>query len=150
MANLIFFPLIVFNVFLGRKGPNKFVYNLFWKLCQFIMFSTGNNFSSSSPLFLKSECSLGEPSAESSLRLLLKKLLGFLVFFLQVKHYQVYYLEGSKARSQWLQDVSMWWFLLRVIIINCLGLFHSGKSKLWPLSNPQHPGRDQDMALKSQ
>lgn len=32
-------------------------------------------------------------------------------------------------------------------------LFHSGKSKLWPFSNPgqpQHPGRDQDMALKSQ
>lgn len=121
----------------------------------FIMFNSGNNFSNPSPLFLESECSLGEPSAESSLRLLLKKLLGW--FFLQVKHYQVYYLERSKVFFQWLQDVSMWWFLLWVININCLGVFHKikndGKSKLWPLWNPgqpQHPGRDQDMALKSQ
>lgn len=117
----------------------------------FIMFNSGNNFSNSSLLFLEAECSPREPSAESSLRLLLKKLLGF--FFLQVKHYQVYYLERSKAFFQWLQDVSMWWFSLWVININCLGVFHSGKSKLyplWKLGQPQHPGRDQDMALKSQ
>lgn len=90
------------------------------------MFNSDNNFSNPSPLFLESTCSLGEPSAESSLRLLLKKLLGF---FLQVKHYQVYYLERSKAFLQWLQDVSMWWFLLWVINRNCLGIFH--KIKKW-------------------
>lgn len=47
----------------------------------FIMFNSGNNFSNPRPLFLESESSPREPSAESSLRLLLKKLLGFGFFF---------------------------------------------------------------------
>lgn len=77
-----FFLLWLFLMYFWEE---KALINLFTTFSgnyvSFIMFNSGNNFSNPRPLFLESESSPREPSAESSLRLLLKKLLGFGGFF---------------------------------------------------------------------
>lgn len=112
----------------------------------FIMFSTGNNFSIPSPLFLESECSPGEPSAESSLRLLLKKLLGS---FCKWNIIKCMTWKGAKAAFS---DCRMfpcddfYYELLTWIA----WVYFTVENPNYGHYQTQHPGRDRDVALKSQ
>lgn len=121
-----------FNVFPGTESPNNLFTAFSGNYISFIIFRPDNNFSKANHILLEPECSEREALAVSLLRFLLKKLLGLF----QVKHYQVYYLERSKAFFQWLWDVSIWWFLWQffyvLLYIKWLSVFHSGKSELWP------------------
>lgn len=127
----------------------------FLETIRFVIFRTDINFSKGNHMFLESECLRGEQVAVHSDSYINKKVIRF--FFFQVKHYQVYHLERSKAFFQWQRAVSIRWFSSWITVYKmslCISVFRSGKSQFQPLSDslllhqPEHQGRDRDTAYR--